>query len=100
MLEQIEAVSKSFYDKYAGKGLSPSEVMELHKSEYWELIEQEIREKTLKEAGLIMEGLFHKGVSSFKYKADSEGCYYLTFPHDDFTIVMNNFKLGQSPKEV
>ena len=35
ILGHIEVLSKSFYDKYAGKGLTPSEVMELHKSEYW-----------------------------------------------------------------
>ena len=38
ILGHIEVLSKSFYDKYAGKGLTPSEVMELHKSEYWELV--------------------------------------------------------------
>ncbi len=36
--EKIELKSKAFWDKYSGKGLSPSEVMELHKSEYWQNI--------------------------------------------------------------
>ena len=38
ILGHIEVLSKSFYNKYPGKGLTPSEVMELHKSEYWESI--------------------------------------------------------------
>ena len=35
ILDQIEQLSNTFYNKYSGKGL---EVMELHKSEYWESI--------------------------------------------------------------
>jgi len=40
MIELIDSVSKSFYAKYSGKGLSPSEVKKLHKSEYWDLIRE------------------------------------------------------------
>jgi len=36
--EEIEILIKSFWDKYSGKGLTSSEVMELHHSELWELI--------------------------------------------------------------
>ena len=35
--EVIVAISKTFYDKYSDK-LTASEVMELHRSEYWETI--------------------------------------------------------------
>jgi hypothetical protein len=59
--------------------------------------EQAERERTLKEVGEILEELYHKGVSSFKYKngSYSEGSYYLTFPYDDFIAVKNKFKSGQ-----
>ncbi len=43
--EVIESLSRSFYAKYSGKGLSPSVVMELHKSEYWESIARAARKK-------------------------------------------------------
>jgi hypothetical protein len=38
LLTEIEKLSNAFYNKYSGNGLTPSEVMELHKSEYWENI--------------------------------------------------------------
>jgi len=38
LLTEIETLSNAFYNKYSGNGLTPSEVMELHKSEYWESI--------------------------------------------------------------
>jgi hypothetical protein len=38
--EEIESITKRFSDKYSSKGLTPSEVMELHHSELWESIVQ------------------------------------------------------------
>jgi hypothetical protein len=38
--EEIESIVNRFWDKYSGKGLSPSEVMELHHSELWQSIVQ------------------------------------------------------------
>ncbi len=36
--EEIESITKMYWNKYVGKGLSPSEVMELHHSELFETI--------------------------------------------------------------
>ena len=36
LTDEVERYSRTFTNKYSGKGLTPSEVMELHKSEYWE----------------------------------------------------------------
>jgi hypothetical protein len=93
LLVKIERVSQAFYAKYAGKGLTPSEVLELHKSEYWEIIEQLIKQRIFREADRAMDELFRKGVSSFKYKewSYSEGSYFITFPYDAFMKVQELF---------
>ena len=61
--EEIDKLTTDFWKKYQGKGLSPNEVMELHRSEFFELITTAqrdltarlVREETLKEVGKWLE---------------------------------------------
>ena len=78
MLEQIEALSVTFYNKYSGKWLTPSEVMELHKSEYWgsvsSLIEAPLREEIaeLKAEIKLLKKCYAESLTGVKSRAKAE----------------------------